>query len=126
MSAGGNALTLSGAASSGSTIRGLVINRSPGVAIRILLGSSNNVIAGNFLGTDLTGTVASGNAVCVFIQTSNNRAGGTTAADRNIISGNTVDGIQINGVGATDNLLQGNYIGLDVTGTAALGNTTRV
>jgi CSLREA domain-containing protein len=49
----------------------------------------------------------------------------TTAADRNIISGNTVDGIQINGAGATGNVVQGNYIGLDATGTAALGNTNR-
>lgn len=125
MSAGGNALTLSGAASSGSTMRGLVINRSPGVAIRILLGSTNNVISGSFLGTDVSGTLASGNAVGVFIQTNNNRVGGTTAADRNIISGNMVDGVQISGAGATGNLLQGNYIGLDVTGTAALGNTSQ-
>jgi len=52
----------------GSTIRGLVINRSPGYAVRIL-GSSNNVIAGNFLGTDVAGTAPLPNSTGVFIQT---------------------------------------------------------
>ena len=52
----------------------------------------------------------------------NNRIGGTAAADRNVISGNSDDGIRIDGAGADNNLVQGNYIGLAVNGTAALGN----
>ena len=92
------------AGSSGSTIRGLCINRCSARAIRIQ-GSSNNVIAGNFLGTNLAGTAAGpGNSSGIFIgsgasatPTNNNRIGGTAAADRNIISGNTVDGVQIDG-----------------------------
>ena len=114
-----------GAGSAFSTIRGLVINRSPGNAIRIF--SSNNVIAGNYLGTNLAGTLASGNAVGVYVQVGGNfnRIGGTTAADRNVISGNTVDGIQLDGTGggANNNLVQGNYIGLNAAGTAGLGNS---
>ena len=97
-------------------------------------GSSNNVIAGNYLGTNVTGTAAAGNVVGVFIggvtadPTDNNRVGGTTAADRNVISGNSVDGIQINdgaGGAAANNVVQGNYIGTDVTGTLDLGNTNQ-
>ena len=110
--------------SSGSTIRGLVINRFSESAIRIL-GSSNNTVAGNFLGTNTAGTAALGNQVGVYITLSstNNTVGGTTAADRNIISGNTVDGVQVFGSGTQGNVVIGNYIGVDVTGTVDLGNT---
>ena len=128
---GANTLSLQ-FGSSGSTVRGLCINRSPGTAIR-LLGTSNNVVAGNFLGTDLAGTAAgTGNQVGVYIgasavATNDNRIGGTAAADRNVISANTVDGIQINAGsgGAANNVVYNNYIGVDVNGTASLGNTNQ-
>ena len=118
--------------SSGSTIRGLCINRAPGSAIRIL-ESSNNVIVGNFIGTDLTGTAALGNRVGIYIggtgvAANGNRIGGVAPPDRNIISGNTPDdGIQINAGtgGAADNIVEGNYIGVDVSGTLPLGNATQ-
>jgi hypothetical protein len=120
-----NALTL-GAGSGGSTIRGLIINRYAGTGATIrCFGSSNNVIVGNYLGTDPTGTATFGagaRGLGIFIQTSGNRVGGTALADRNLISGNQPDGIQITGAGATGNLVQGNYIGLDVGGTVDLGN----
>ena len=121
----GECLTLSGLGSSFSTIRGLVIDAFAGTAIRMLL-SSSNVVAGNYLGTDPTGTLAQGNQTGLFLQAgSDNRIGGNTFADRNVISGNLVDGIQVTGAGASGNLVQGNYIGLDVTATAALGNVNR-
>jgi hypothetical protein len=118
------------AGSSGSTIRGLVINRCPTRAIRIA-GSSNNVIVGNYLGTDLAGTGAGpGNQVGVFIGGSatpqnGNRVGGTAPGDANVISANTADGIQIVGSSgpALNNVVQGNYIGTDAGGNADLGNT---
>jgi CSLREA domain-containing protein len=121
------------AGSSGSTIRGLCINRASVVAIRVY-GSSNNVVAGNFVGTNPAGAAPGpGNAVGIVlggaspIATNNNRIGGTAAADRNVISGNTVDGIQIEGGtgGAASNRVEGNYIGVDVNGTADLGNTSQ-
>ena len=62
------------------------------------------------------------------IPTNDNRIGGTVEADRNLISGNTVDGIQMNGGdgrGHSNNLIDGNYIGVDVTGTVAVGNTNQ-
>ncbi len=109
--------------SDGSTIRGLRIRSSPGIAIRIF--SPNNVIAGNYLGTNQAGTAAFPNDVGVYVQSSGNRIGGTVAADRNVISGNTIDGVQLNTAGATGNLVQGNYIGLNAAGTAALANTNQ-
>ena len=124
-------LTITGAGSSLTVIRGLVIRgftAGTASAIRIL-DSSNNVIAGNFLGTDQPGMAAMANDVGVYIDgtggipATNNRIGGTVAADRNVISGNSDDGIRIDGVGADDNLVQGNFIGLNRLGTAALGNS---
>src|SRR5262249_27010884 len=93
--------------SSGSTIRGFVINNgivfSGGICIQ---GSSNNVIAGNYIGTNPAGIAAGpGNQVGIYIggtaaAANNNQIGGTTAADRNIISANTFDGMEITSGGA--------------------------
>ena len=41
---------------------------------------------------------------------------------RNIISGNTGDGVLITGTGTNNNVVPGDFVGTDVTGTAALGN----
>ena len=120
VTAGADGLNLQGGGSDGSTIRGLVINRFDASAIAVF--SQNNVIAGNYMGTDLSGTLASPNGVGVFIGNSGNRVGGTVPADRNIISGNTTDGIQILGFA---NDVQGNYIGLDVNGAIDLGNNNQ-
>jgi hypothetical protein len=122
-------LTLSGAATANSVIRGLIVDQFPGTgnAFRILAGCTNVVVAGNYIGTDPTGSLARPNAVGVFIQNAtNNRIGGTVAADRNVISGNSPnDGIQITGASATGNVVQGNYIGLDASGTVGLGNAAQ-
>ena len=108
----------------GSTVRGLVINRFGGSGIRLATNGSN-VIQGNFIGVNVTGTVDLGNSgVGVTIsEAPNNTIGGETTGARNIISANNSQGVFILGSGATGNLVQGNFIGTDVTGTAALGNT---
>jgi hypothetical protein len=90
--------------------------------------TTGNVVEGNFIGTNAAGTAALGNAGDgVFINaSSSNTIGGTTAAARNIISGNGTPSTFGRGVdiesGATDNVIEGNYIGTDVTGAVALGN----
>jgi hypothetical protein len=106
-----------------STVRGLVINHFGDVGIHIEDGG-NNVIEGNYIGTDVTGTVALGNFDdgIRILDAPNNRIGGTTPAARNIISGNGDMGIEIQIPGSVGNTIQGNYIGTDATGTAALGN----
>jgi hypothetical protein len=104
-----------------STVRGLVINRFGAEGI-FLTTNGGNLIVGNYVGTDATGTIARGILDDgIDILSSNNIIGGTSAVDRNIISGNNDDGVHV-GVGATGNMVQGNYIGTDVTGSFAVRN----
>ena len=110
---------------SGVTVRGLIINRFGGVGIRIN-GGANALIQCNFIGTDATGTTALGNNTGVTIINATNAViGGTTAAARNTLSGNTTYGILIL-ANSSNALVQGNYIGTNALGTAALGNTVGV
>lgn len=86
-------------------------------------GTSGNVVSGNFIGTDLTGMVALGNAGGVSITNAqNNLVGGDTPGERNVISGNTWRGVGLVNHTATGNTISGNYIGVNASGTAALGN----
>jgi hypothetical protein len=106
------------------TIRGLVMNRAPAFnsAIRLAPGSSNNVIIGNFIGTDPTGLLGGNNGGhgVLIAGGSGHRIGGPAPADRNVISGHGGGGVVMSSVNA--NTVQGNYIGVNAAGTAALGN----
>jgi hypothetical protein len=119
-----NGLTLHGG---NSTVKGLIINGFAKAAIVLTTGWTNT-ITGNYLGTDPTGTTAEGNGEGIHISfSSNNRLGGTTAADRNLISGSRGSGIDVTTDAlSTGNAILGNYIGTDVTGSHALGNRTGV
>jgi len=89
-----------------------------------LAGASNNVIQGNFIGTDLSGTVAlanSGSGIGITNALAN-LIGGALSGAGNLISGNSNIGIYFEGTGASGNTVQGNYIGTDVTGTSAVAN----
>ncbi len=87
-------------------------------------GASSNVIEGNYIGTDATGSVAVGNqkGVVILLNSGSNTVGGTVAGARNVISGNTSDGVDVEGTGTQLNLVAGNFIGTDSTGKKALGN----
>ena len=105
-----------------NTVEGNVIsgNEMYGVAIE---GGNGNSVKGNYIGTDATGEVALPNGGGVQIYDSQNTVGGSTAAERNVISGNTWVGVDIAGGGySNDNSVKGNYIGTDATGTEALAN----
>ena len=109
--------------SSGTTIRGLVINDFGGDGIEIN-AASNNVIVGNFIGTDVTGEIDEGNSGhgVLIVGGTNNRIGGTDAADRNLISGNDSDGIHIQDSNPAAIRVRGNFIGTDKDGLEDLGN----
>src|SRR5438094_3441780 len=87
--------------------------------------ASNNVVQGNYIGTDVTGASALGNVDqgVRIVSSPNNVIGGPTTAARNVIASTTNgSGIAILGDGADFNLIDGNYIGTDAAGTAARGN----
>ena len=114
-----------------TTVRGLAINRfvgpSPAAGIR-LVSNGNNVLQCNFLGTDPTGTVAAGNERGVDVDPflSGNVIGGTSPAHRNVISGNSMGLAIAGGSSAGGTSVQGNYIGTDRTGTAAVPNSSGI
>lgn len=88
-------------------------------------GTSGNRLLGNYIGTDVTGQLAMPNTVGgVMISSSatENVIGGQEAGARNLISGNSRIGIEIQLEGTDGNQVLGNYIGTDISGTAALGN----
>ena len=117
-----NGLTL-GPTATGSTVRGLVINRFAGNGI--LIQGNGNTVAGNFIGTNAAGTAALGNSLDgISLRASSNTIGGMTIATRNIISANGRHGISLDGgTGPTqNNAVQTNFIGTDATGTHLLGN----
>ena len=134
--AAANGLVL-GAGSGGSTVRGLAVNNFGDFTITpdgktregILVQSDGNTIAGNFVGVDPTGTTARPNGSDgIHVESaSNNTIGGLTPADRNVASGNSLDGIHIVGflnAPATDNLVQGNFVGPAADGKSSVGNRT--
>ena len=104
-----------------ATIRGLVIlNFAGGAGIR--LGTSGNKVLGNIIGLEFTGTTAYPNGVGIRVDAgTGNTIGGSKPADRNLISGNSGDGILLTGT-SSQTTIRGNYVGLNAGGNAALGN----
>ncbi len=98
-------------------------------------GTASNAVAGNFLGTDLSGSVALkngtqgvsdslgnyfGGGVAISAGASSNRIGtnGKSVDDvgeRNVIAGSGNDGIDIWGTGTDGNVVAGNFVGTDIT-----------
>jgi hypothetical protein len=85
----------------------------------ILIQSPSNTIQGNLIGTDISGTHKIGNGTGIKAQVAFTQIGGLTPAARNVISGNGIGVI----FGEPQSKLQGNFIGTDISGTGALGNT---
>ncbi len=120
-----------------STVRGLVINRF-GAAAGAFLGSGglrmasdNNVVSGNFFGSNAAGDAALANVgFGVTIDSGvGNLVGGITPEDRNLFASDATDSSSSGGIGiqvrTTDpgTRIQGNYIGTNAAGEAALGNS---
>ena len=118
----GDGLTF-GPGSDGSSVRGLIFG---GFSDAISVGGASDVtVAGNFIGTDGTGSPDFfGNGSGVYLDGGvGHTIGGPEAADRNVISDNfeaTDTGIDLDGTANV--LVQGNYVGTDPTGMLALAN----
>ena len=96
--------------------------RTPGIYIV----SDGNFVSSNYIGTNISGTQALSNSVGIWIQdASYSTIGGTTTGAGNLISGNG-DGIRIqdsdDSIPTNDNVISGNFIGTDASGTAAVPN----
>lgn len=99
----------------GNVISGNVV----GIEVR----GRGTVIQGNLIGVDPSGTKALGNefeGIWITPLGRENVIGGARPGEGNVISGNELFGVSIDG--AVGNVMQGNLIGLDRTGTQALGN----
>lgn len=108
-------------AAAGSVVRGLVVNRfgRDGIAIE----SGSVTVTGCWVGIDLTGMQVranGGDGIVVSSADGAARIGGTTAAERNVVSGNAGSGVKIS-KGSYSKVL-GNFVGTDRTGTGAIGN----
>ena len=110
----------------GSMIRGLIISDFTGNDYGLFVNCSNTTIQGNWIGTNAAGTAAAANGGGITLQNANNDLIGTNgdgvndAAEQNVISGNTSDGIFI--FQSNSNTVAGNYIGTNAAGTVAVGN----
>jgi hypothetical protein len=105
-----------------SAVRGLVIRNFPNNGI-LLQQRPGNHIEGNYIGTNVAGNLTRPNGNNgILIQTigpEGNFIGGTSFSQRNVISGNTDDGVEI-GPPSMNNLVQGNFIGLTANGLPRL------
>ncbi|MFT3742721.1 MAG: carboxypeptidase regulatory-like domain-containing protein [Pyrinomonadaceae bacterium] len=111
-------------------LRNLVSGNTVGISVASSLQTgtipTGNIIKGNLIGTNLAGNSAIPNTEDGIVL-SNARTtliggiGSNIPTDRNIISGNRRHGISLTN-GSTQNRISGNYVGVGIDGTTALGN----
>jgi len=126
-----NGLTI---AQQGSQVYGLDIENFTDRAGVLITAGGNVQVAGCFLGTDPLGETATKfQSYGVEIENSSNMIGGPGVGDRNLMSGNLLDGVYVPdsatnplNITPTGNVIENNIIGLDAAGTKSLGNQTGV
>ncbi len=105
-----------------SEIRALGINNC---ALGIVYNTPNNKLKGCYIGLGLDGVTDSGNnghGIIINPTSTGNIIGGTTLAERNIISGNN-NGHAIIVTASSGNYIIGNYLGTNAAGSAAVANS---
>lgn len=127
---GGDGIYIEGSTASNNIIGGSIagarniISGNFNFGIRLVSGANNNILQGNYIGTNSIGTAGIANqAGGIYIDSPNNLIGGTLTSARNVISSNFFNGILLQGTNASGNTIQGNYIGTAINGTTALGNS---
>jgi len=107
--------------------RNLISGGHDKIAFEPVGGVNGALIQGNLIGTNAAGTegLPNNGAGVVLTRPLNSTIGGNTVAARNVISGNGGTGIEIGGEPSSGIVVAGNYIGVDVTGAAPLGNSDR-
>ncbi len=103
-----------------ASISKLVIGGFDGVGI-FLDSGGNNTITGCLIGFDETGAAAPLSTGINISGSPGNTIGGTTSLERNYIASSN-SGIQITRTVSVNNLIVGNYIGVDQGGTSARAN----
>ncbi|MBI3118648.1 MAG: right-handed parallel beta-helix repeat-containing protein, partial [Candidatus Hydrogenedentes bacterium] len=116
-----NGLILS---SANNALTGLTIIRFPGNGVRITgPGATGNSVLGCIIGSNGVVSRANGlDGVRIDSGAAGNLIGGPAGDDRNVLSGNAGNGVQIMGAGSDGNVISNNYLGTDATGLAALAN----
>jgi hypothetical protein len=101
---------------------GNIISGNGGDGVFVGSNGTNAIVQGNYIGPDISGSVALTNGGSgVRVDASGVLVGGTNVAARNLISGNNLYGVEIQS-GARDVVVQGNYLGLNVSGSLAISN----
>lgn len=120
-----------GAGSGGSLVRGLVIggmaNASDNFSAAIMVLSNGNRIECNYLGLRADGSTPNPNRRGIDINSASDNIIGTDGIQpalgrRNLISANLFGGINTRGFEPNRNIIAGNYIGVDASGTQARSN----
>jgi parallel beta-helix repeat protein len=106
-------LTVGGAGP--AVVKALIINRC---SFRGINAYGPATITGNYVGTDSSGTLGRPNGAGIVVSGQSSTIGGYGPGDRNVVSGNGY-GIIVQGSGSS---VIGNFVGTDVSGTAALPN----
>jgi titin len=89
----------------------------------ITVSGADNIIRANRIGLNAAGTGALRNRKYgVFVGAPGTVIGGGLPTMGNVISGNTLQGVYVTGAAATGVSIELNYIGTNVTGTAAVSN----
>ncbi len=119
--------TIGGVTATAGTGAGNVISGNTSDGVQIQVNADDNVVLGNLIGTDVTGENALPNdGFGIEVLSVGNTIGGTAAGSLNVISANADVNILINGSGATDDVVEGNVVGLDLAGTTSLSSATPV